>query len=154
MIIIFLSVCFVAISFRASKNEELKRFVNRLTVYLFPIFVFQFVTAGTLNVFQYANLFDMTLIVVISGMIMVCIENRKFTVVLLTMLITSLFVASSIQQFRAPIRYGSGWAKGYREAKDHCSNQAPEEVVVIVQGNPGLSHQSFSPIGIRCKDLR
>jgi hypothetical protein len=96
----------------------------------------------------------MTLVVVISGMIVVYIENQKFTVGLLTMLITSLFVASSIQQFRDPARYGSGWAKGYKEAKIYCSNQVPDEVVVIVQGNSGLSHQSISPIGIRCKDLR
>lgn len=154
LVLILLSLCLMVIAFRTSINEELQSFVKRLTVYLFPIFVFQFVTAGTLNVFQYANLFDMTLIVVISGMIVVCIENQKFTVVLLTILITSLFVASSIQQFRDPARYGSGWARGYGEAKVYCSNQDPEEVVAIVQGNSGSSHQSFSPIGIRCKDLR
>jgi hypothetical protein len=154
LVLVLLSFCLIAFAFRTSINEELKCFVKRLTVYLIPIFVFQFVTAGTLNVFQYANLFDMVLVVVISGMIVVCNENQKFTVVLLTMLVTSLFVASSTQQFRSPIRYGSGWAKGYRDAKVYCSNQDPEEVVVIVQGDLGLSHQSISPIGIRCKDLR
>jgi hypothetical protein len=154
ILLVLFSFCLIAIAFWTSENKKLKGFVNRLTVYLFPIFVFQFVTAGTLNVFQYANLFDMTLVVVISGMIVVYIENQKFTVGLLTMLITSLFVASSIQQFRDPARYGSGWAKGYKEAKIYCSNQVPDEVVVIVQGNSGLSHQSISPIGIRCKDLR
>ena len=95
----------------------------------------------------------MTFIVVISGMIVFCIDNKKYTILPLTLVITALFVVSSIQQFRAPIRYGSGWAKGYKAAKFECNQQGPDEVVVIVQGDSG-SHQLLSPIGIRCKDLR
>lgn len=153
MLSVLIFIYFIAMAFRSSKNDKIKGFIGRITFYLFPIFIFQFATAGTLNVFQYANLFDMTFIVVISGMIVFSIDNKKYTILPLTLVITTLFVVSSIQQFRDPIRYGSGWAKGYKAAKFECNQQGPDEVVVIVQGDSG-SHQLLSPIGIRCKDLR
>jgi|694.fasta_scaffold106016_2 hypothetical protein len=151
ILVLFVST---AMLIKKSVNQGIIVFVSRLTFFLVPIFAFQFITAGTLNVFQYANLFDMTFVVVVCGMIISCLNQRKFAFHVLTAGLIIVFVVSAFQQFRDSSRYGSGWASGYAAAKSYCLRNHPDEVVVISQNNEMSSHQIFSPIGIRCKDLR
>ena len=143
----------VTMAYLRMENKRINNFVIRLTIFLVPIFIFQFMTVGTIQNFQYANLFDMAYVVIVCGLIISCINQRKYLNTALTAGLTLIFVVSASQHFRDSDRYGSGWANGYKLAKSQCQWEDPNEVVVISQGRE-ITSESFSPIGIRCRYLR
>ena len=136
------------------ENKMITNFVIRLTIFLVPIFIFQFMTVGTIQNFQYANLFDMAYVVIVCGLIISCINQRKYLNTALTAGLTLIFVVSASQHFRDSNRYGSGWVSGYETAKSQCNLETPEEVVVIAQSTTATSNEEFSPIGLRCRYLK
>lgn len=152
-LIVILSYAVVAV-FARTENKRINGFVRILVFYLVPIFVFQLVTVGRLDRFQYANLFDMAFVVVVSGIVAVCIKDKNAGYIALASVMTALFVVGAVQQFRDSNRYGSGWVFGYETAKSECNLETPEEVVVIAQSTTAISNQEFSPIGLRCKHLK
>ena len=144
----------VTMAYSRMENKRITNFVIRLTIFLVPIFIFQFMTVGTIQTFQYANLFDMAYVVIVCGLIISCINQRKYLNTALTAGLTLIFVVSASQHFRDSNRYGSGWVSGYETAKSQCNLETPEEVVVIAQSTTATSNEEFSPIGLRCRYLK